>query len=240
MTGKVPNIKNVVSIALDTNYVDGKLYSVTWGRYTVVMMYNKKLMAKVGLQPPQDWIEWKAQCKKIKDAGMIPLSMAGDGSIDAFFFTELATAALGHKGMADLIAGRRKFTDPVLVQTMQFVLDLVPYYQPGFLATKYADSKALFATERAVMFEAGSADVPGFRNINPDLDIGVFPFPPPKRGGEHTTLSGLDVTVAGNPKSPHVDAVIAFQNWCLSPKGATLCSSAISLSPVVKGGRAKS
>jgi len=235
LSGKVPNIANALQIARDVNFIDGKLYTVSWGRYTVVLMYNKKMLAKFGLQPPQDWVEWKTQCKKIKAAGTIPIAMAGDGTIDAFFFTELATAALGRQGFNDLLAGKKKFTAPELAQTMQFILDLVPYFQPGFLATKYADAKALFAIEKVVFFEAGSADVPGFRNINPNLDIGVFAFPPPVRGGQHTTLSGLDVTVGANPKTASPQAVFAFQNWCLSAKGANFCSSAINLSPVVKG-----
>ena len=136
LTGKVPNIANALQIARDVNFIDGKLYSVSWGRYTVVLMYNKKMLAKFGLQPPQDWTEWKSQCKKIKAAGTIPIAMAGDGTIDAFFFTELATAALGRQGFNDLLAGKKKFTAPELAQTMQFILDLVPYFQPGFLATK--------------------------------------------------------------------------------------------------------
>src|SRR5207248_3245531 len=138
-------------------------------------------------KPPQDWDEWLAQCKKIKAAGMTPLSMAGDGTIDAFFFTELATAALGRTGYNDLAAGKMKFTSPAIVATMEFILKLVPYFQPGFLATKYVDSKALFATNKVVMFEAGSADQAGFLQINPRIDSGVFAFPPPKRGGEHVT-----------------------------------------------------
>jgi raffinose/stachyose/melibiose transport system substrate-binding protein len=216
--------------------VDGKLYDVVWGRYTVTMMYNKRLLAKVGLKPPTTWDEWKAQCAKIKKTGMTPISMAGDGSIDAFWFTELATAALGSKGYDALASGKKKFTDTELQQTMQFVLDMVPYYQSGFLATKYVDSKALFATEKVVYFEAGTADVPGFRTINPNLDIGIFAFPPvSKTEGQYSTLSGLSVTVGGNPKSSNPDAIYKFQNWCLSAKGATLCCQAINITPVVKG-----
>jgi len=235
MTGKVPNIKNVLPIARAVNEIGGKLYTVTWGRYTVVMMYNRRLMAKLKLEPPRDWAELVSLCKKIKAAGVIPLAMSGDGTIDAFFFSEFATAALGPRGFADLLAGRKKFTAPELQQTMKFIVELEPYYQSGFLATKYADSKALFATEKAVMFEAGSADIPGFKDINSNLQIGVFPFPPPQRSGVPITLSGLDVTMAASPKTSNPDAVFAFQNWCISPKGATLCSSAINLSPVVKG-----
>jgi raffinose/stachyose/melibiose transport system substrate-binding protein len=233
LTGKVPNIANVLPIADINMYVDNKLYTVVWGRYTVTMMYNKRMAAKVGIQPPKTWDEWKAQCKKIKDAGITPISLAGDGTIEAFWFTELATAALGDAGYNALAAGKKKFTDPELAETMQFVLDLKPYYQPGFNATKYVDSKALFATEKVLYFEAGTADVPGFRTINPNLQIGVFPFPAPNGKGV-STLSGLSVTVAANPKS-NVDAVAKFQNWCVSAKGGAMCSAAINIAPVVKG-----
>jgi len=235
LTNKVPNIKNVMQLALDVNIVDGKLWTVTWGRYTVTMFYHKNTMAAQGLKPPRDWDEWLAQCKKLKAAGLTPLSMAGDGSIDAFFFTELATSALGRQGYADLASGKIKFTDPRIVHTMEFILKLVPYFQPGFLATKYVDSKALFATNKVVMFEAGTADQGGFLAINPKIDDAVFAFPPPKRGGETSTLSGLGLTSAGNPKTKYPNAVYTFQNWILSPKGAKMASEAIVYIPVVKG-----
>ncbi len=235
LTRRAPMAKNLVAVAREQDFIGNKLWEVSWGRYTVVMMYNKRLLKKFGLEPPVDWADWKAQCKKILAAGTIPISMAGDGSIDAFFFTELATAALGRKGFDGLVNGTVKWTSPPILETMQFLIDLMPYYQPGFLATRYADSKALFATEKVVYFEAGSADVPGFKNINPNLEIGVFPFPPPHKGGQTVTLSGLDETMAGNPKTKYPDAVGAFMNWCCTPKGGALCSAAINLSPVVKG-----
>jgi len=235
LTSRAPNARNLVTVALQQDFIGKNLWKVSWGRYTVVMMYNKRLLRKFGLQPPVDWADWLAQCKKIQAAGTTPISMAGDGTIDAFFFTELATAALGRQGFDGLVKGAVKWNSAPILDTMNFLVELQPYYQPGFLATRYADSKALFATERCVYFEAGSADVPGFLNINPNLEIGVFPFPPPKKGGTQVTLSGLDETMAGNPKTPYPDAVGAFLNWCASPKGGALCSAAINLSPVVRG-----
>ncbi len=235
LTSRAPNARNLVTVAQQQDFIGKNLWKVSWGRYTVVMMYNKRLLRKFGLQPPVDWADWLAQCKKILAAGTTPISMAGDGTIDAFFFTELATAALGRQGFNGLVKGSVKWNSAPILDTMNFLIELQPYYQPGFLATRYADSKALFATERCVYFEAGSADVPGFLNINPNLEIGVFPFPPPKKGGTQVTLSGLDETMAGNPKTPYPDAVGAFLNWCASPKGGALCSAAINLSPVVRG-----
>ena len=235
LTSRAPNAKNLVTVATQQDFIGKDLWKVSWGRYTVVMMYNKRLLQKFGLQPPLDWADWLAQCKKILAAGTTPISMAGDGTIDAFFFTELATAALGRKGFNGLVNGTVKWNSAPIIDTMNFLIELQPYYQQGFLATRYADSKALFATERCVYFEAGSADVPGFKNINPNLEIGVFPFPPPTKGGTQVTLSGLDETMAGNPKTKYPDAVGAFMNWCASPKGGALCSAAINLSPVVRG-----
>jgi raffinose/stachyose/melibiose transport system substrate-binding protein len=235
LTSRAPNARNLVTVALQEDFIGKNLWKVSWGRYTVVMMYNKRLLKKFGLQPPVDWADWLDQCKKIQAAGTTPISMAGDGTIDAFFFTELATAALGRQGFNGLVKGTVKWNSAPIIDTMNFLIELQPYYQPGFLATRYADSKALFATERVVYFEAGSADVPGFKNINPNLEIGVFPFPPPRKGGTQVTLSGLDETMAGNPKTKYPDAVGAFMNWCASPKGGALCSAAINLSPVVRG-----
>ncbi len=105
--------KNLVAVAREQDFIGNKLWEVSWGRYTVVMMYNKRLLKKFGLEPPVDWADWKAQCKKILAAGTIPISMAGDGSIDAFFFTELATAALGRKGFDGLLTVARSTSIPV-------------------------------------------------------------------------------------------------------------------------------
>ena len=44
----------------------------------ILWFYNKNIFEEVGVQPPKDWDELIEICAKLKEAGYIPLALAGD------------------------------------------------------------------------------------------------------------------------------------------------------------------
>lgn len=235
LTGKVPNSAKVVPLVRDADVVEHRLRAVSWGRYSLVIYYHRPLFARLNLRPPRDWTEWLAVCRVLKAAGVSPMAMTGDGSLDAVLFTLLATSALGRAGYTALVAGRKKYTAPEIITAMEFLLALTPSFQPGFLATKYIDAKALFARGKVAMIMASSADQAVFRAINPRIAAGVFACPPPKRSGEFITLSGLSSTYGANVTTRYPDAVATFLNWMLSSRGQVRACAALNLLPAVTG-----
>ena len=57
---------------------DGQVYAVPFGTQTVVIYYNKDVLAANDVTPPTTWDEFTAAAQKLKDAGVIPSSIAGE------------------------------------------------------------------------------------------------------------------------------------------------------------------
>ena len=73
---KVPELKTFSPQWLDgaRSRADGKVYGVPFAVQTLVVFYNKKLLARAGVQPPQTWDQFLAALKTLKDHGITPLA----------------------------------------------------------------------------------------------------------------------------------------------------------------------
>lgn len=55
-----------------------EIFTLNVDSVQILWFYNKNIFEKVGVQPPNDWDELIEICKKIKEAGYIPVALAGD------------------------------------------------------------------------------------------------------------------------------------------------------------------
>jgi raffinose/stachyose/melibiose transport system substrate-binding protein len=141
---------------------------------------------------------------------------------------------LGPEGYAQLRAGERKLTDPDLVEAGQLLLDLQEFYQAGFAATDYVTAKAIFANGQGAMEVAGTADFTGYRQVNPNADLGFIAWPGPE-DGKYSTNTGMELLYSVSRfASPQVqDAATLFVAWLATKEAQQLVSDKIAL-PVNK------
>ncbi|HET7093388.1 MAG TPA: extracellular solute-binding protein, partial [Thermomicrobiales bacterium] len=127
-----------------------------------------------------------------------------------------------------------KLTDPDLVAAAQLLLDLQPFYQPGFPATDYVTAKAIFASGKGAMEVAGTADYTGFRQVNPDADLGFAAWPGPS-DGLYSTNTGMELlyTVSKTAAADKQDAATKLVAWLATKDAQQLVSDKIAL-PVNK------
>lgn len=230
LTGKL-DLSSVKPDAIEGCKVDGKLYGVPMlGAYTVALFYNRAILAKHGIKPPATWEELATACAALKAKRVVPMICpAQDVSIPGFTYMLLASGILGPEGFADLRQGKRKLTDPDLLQAATFFRDMYGFYQPGALGTAYTEGKALFALGRGAMMVAGSADYAGFTTTNPKVDLGVVPFPAPP-GGRPATVTGLQGVFAINARSKATPQALTFLQWMLGKTAAQMVIDTITLS----------
>lgn len=67
--------KSIGDEAIKANTVDGKLYSIANGNQIIGYFYNKELFEKAGITPATTWSGFMDNLKKLKDAGITPISM---------------------------------------------------------------------------------------------------------------------------------------------------------------------
>lgn len=223
------------SSALDAAKIDDKVYALPiLGLYTVALYYHKDIFEKYGLTPPTTWDEFKEVSEKLKTEGIAPMmAPAQDGVIPFFLYMLTASTILKAEGFEKVRSGEVKLTDPDLLPAAQFVHDIFPYFQEGALGTPYVEGKALFAHGRAAMMEGGSADFAGFTEVNPDVNLGVVPFPAPA-GGTPSTVTGMESPFAINSKTEHLDEAVTFLQWMLGKTPGQMVADHITL-PTING-----
>lgn len=218
LTGKLP-VDQLIPAARAQVEFGGKAWGSPLAAYTVGMFYQKPVFQKYNITPPTDWAGLMTVCKQLKAAGEVPMAMpAKDGIIPYFFYHMAVDSVLGPSGFQDLLKGRRKLTDPDLIQAAQYLYDLRPYFNAGFEAVAYAEGKALFAQGKTAMIIGGSADYTGYKQVNPNVDVSVFGMPSPK-GDLSVTVTGMELLYTVNSKTKVKDQATTLVAW-LSSKEA--------------------
>ena len=156
------------------------------------------------------------------------IAPAQDGIIPAFLYMMMASSVLKADGFDAIRQGTRKFTDPDVVKAAYFLRDSYKCFQDGALATPYVEGKALFALGKGAMLEGGSADFAGFLETNPDIDVGVVPFPAVD-GGTPATVTGMEAPYNINAKSKNIDAAVTFLQWMMGKEPAQMVVDTITL-----------
>ncbi len=216
LTGAV-DTSNLRQAALDAIDSNGQIWGVPiLGAYSVGLYYHRDLMDELGLEPPSNQAEFMAMCDSLNEQGMTTLVVpASDGIVPSFMYMMLTASVMGADGFEALRNGERSFTDPDMVEAAEFLQYIGQNcLQPGALSTPYVEGKALAAMQRGVMMPGGSADYVGYREINPNVDLGVVPFP---AVGDNApaTVTGLEYIFTVNSGSENAEAAVTFLNWML-------------------------
>ena len=229
------NVDSLTSSALDASKVDDKVYAVPiLGLYTVALYYHREVFEKYNLTPPSTWDEFFEVADALQAEGVTPMiAPAQDGVIPFFLYMLAASSILKADGFEKVRSGEIKLTDPDVLPAAQFLHDLFPYFQEGALGTPYVEGKALFAHGQGAMLEGGSADYAGFTEVNPDVNLGVVPFPAPA-GGTPSTVTGMESPFAINAQSEHLDEAVIFLQWMMTEKPGQMVADSITL-PTIKG-----
>lgn len=236
LAGKV-NVDNLIDNARQrVTREGGKIVGIPFAKFTVGIFYHTDVFDELGLSVPKTWDEFKAVNDALLAAGRTPLLMpAKDGVIPSFYYLLASGSVIGPGGIQELLDGKRKLTDPDIVASLEYLTSLKDYFPEGFASIGYADGKASFARGDIAMGIGGSADYAGFLEVNKDVKLDFFAFPPPSTSeGFPVTVSGLELIYGVNAKSENVDKGIEFANWLTTPEASQLFANNIAL-PVVKG-----
>jgi raffinose/stachyose/melibiose transport system substrate-binding protein len=214
----------------------GAVAGAPFGMWTVGMYYHKPVFAELGLEIPRTWDALSDVSKELQAAGYTPLMQAAkSGVIPSFYYLGFTGTVLGPDGYDDLLAGKRKLTDPDVVAAVEYLMTLVPYFPEGFASIDYADGKAQFARGDIAMALGGSADYAGYKEVNPDVDLDFFAFPAPSATeGVTTNVTGQDLVYGVNAESKYIDEAIQFVDWLTLPEANQEFTDRIQL-PTVKG-----
>jgi len=184
----------------------GKYYGAPIYATSVVLWYNKKLLAQAKVDPAaiQTWDDFLGAVSKVKAAGIVPIIASGKDKWPlAFYYGFLATRIAGKEGIANADAGiGGGFDSPDFVRAgseFKRLVDLKPF-QPGFMDTNNNKASGLFGDGNGAFHLTGNW-LYGTQKQNstsgkgiPDEDLGFISFPSVAggKGGATDTFGGIN------------------------------------------------
>jgi raffinose/stachyose/melibiose transport system substrate-binding protein len=201
--------------------VDGKIWGIPGELETIGLFYNKKIFARLGLQPPRTVAELRAVCAKIKAAGITPLAVSDkEGWEGGHLLSMSLSSEVGSTGMEALFKGSTSWDSADVVRA----LDLWKQLQnDGDLpdsptSVDYDSATAQFYSGHAAMIPTGTWLVGEIDDNMNSADVGYIPFPGPDHAGIYA--GGLGSGPYINASTPKTDAALKFLNFLASPGNA--------------------
>jgi len=198
-------------------FSDKRLFGVPFATQSLGIFYNADYLRKAGIYaPPKTYPEFVDQLKKIKAAGLQGLANGGSTHIEQMWGTIAPMFYGGTDFYNDVVAGKKTFTDPAFVKSLEAVQELFPYMPNNATAVSYDASRALFFSGKAAYFMGGIFELGYFRAQNPKIKFNFMPTPPMTRGGKQFVSTWADGGYAINSKTKNRPEALKFLNYLAS------------------------
>jgi len=198
----------------------GKLSGIPSQLEEIGVFYNKDIFAKNGLSEPQNLNDLMAAATKIKETGVIPMTLADkEGWQGGHLLSMALSSEVGSDGMMKFISGETPWNDPAVVNALKVWSDM--YEQklltPSPTAVGYDNANALFYSGKAAMNPTGSWLAQEIeRQSKGKFEVGFIPFPSTTGKGIFSGGLGSGTFVSANSKK--IDASEKFLNFLVSPE----------------------
>ncbi len=232
-----PWVQYMSAPALESGSYDGKVYGFPLAVEGHGYLYHKDMFEQAGItELPKTYSELEAACEKLVAAGFTPFS--GNYSewyqCAMFEFNSPIARQADPLGFIDAmnagtetIVGNQNFVD------LANLLALEVKYSKSPLNTDFNTQVADFANGETAMMIGGSWSQPAMDEVNPDMDLGMFPIPMGEDAAANDKFYASSAPFWSiNNASASVDACKAFLNWLAStPEGQKNLTSGFKLIP---------
>lgn len=209
---------NFASGSLDMATRDGKTYAL--GRNTDVMIfyYNKELFEQYDVAVPTTFDELLEAGKTFKDAGIIPVAMAGaDGWTDSHWVTAIIGQLIGSKTSDSLSKAITSgdFSAPYWTEACDLaVKGAQELFDYGFETCDYATSQNLFINGQAAMWWMGSWEM----SLETDFELGAFAMPIVSEDNDSALFAFPGAGYAVSANSAHKDVAMDILLFMFEPE----------------------
>jgi len=218
-----PNIKKVVRAHIDLATYEKRLYGVPFTPDDSVLLYNKALFRKAGLdaeKPPMTSGEIVSAARKIRALGPDFHGLYFSGSCPGCAIFIIAPQMWAARGTVVLPAGCD--AEPLQGESIKQVLQdyrtmwkegLIPEYAKAD-AGEHTHTMAVFMSGKVGMQAAANYAVALVKEKAPNLDFGVAFLPGPSPGDVSSFAGGDVLTIPATAK--HAATALEFLNWVLT------------------------
>ncbi len=215
-------VGNLDDTFVEAASVDGKLYGVPSGSSQAgAIFYNKAIYEEYGLEIPETWDEFIANCDVLKEAGETAII----GSYAEKWTTQLPLLADNYNVVAadpdfpaEFEAGDAKYaTTPEALRSWEKLEQSAQYFNSDYMATSYDDGCDMIVNGDGahwIMLTQAFSNIVDLYGDEVN-NVGVFAMP-----GDDADTNGLTVWMPGaliaNKNSENLDAVLRFLEFFVS------------------------
>ncbi|TQJ30685.1 ABC transporter substrate-binding protein [Microbacterium sp. SLBN-146] len=207
------------------------------------VIYNTAMFEEQGLEVPETWDEFIAVCDALVDAGITPFygtladswtAMPSWNALGAYpaqddFFDKMREEG-ENVGPDSEVSFEKNF-----VEAMDQQYELFSYMQDGYRGRTYDDGNAAFANGEAAMLLQGIWATNPITQVNPDIEMGIFPYPTTDDPDDRLLVSGVDVVFTMGKDNPKEEAAMRFIDYAFSPDVIEKFAASQNMVPSVKG-----
>jgi len=197
-----------------------EVYAIPYATNAVGVIYNKTIFSELGLEIPKTWDELLSVSKVIQDAGKIPFFHTyKDAWTTLPSFNALAANTQGEDFYSELnngkiLAGER------YKEAAEKMVELTKFGHKNQQGVAYNDGNTAFANGEAAMYLQGIWAIPEIKKANPEVDLGVFPFPATNNPEEIKVVSGVDLLFGMSAASKHPEEAMKFVEFMMEEENA--------------------
>lgn len=158
----------------------GKIYQTPAATVdTRAVYYNKDLFKEKGWKVPSNLGEFEALLPVIKNAGYIPISLAGRFNWNILFLFEPILAATHPDWIQEATVGKARYNDPRVIDAMKTMIEWGKkgYYGKFYMGVDETGQYLAFSKGKATMTVGGSWIASTLKKNNPSMHIGAFQMP---------------------------------------------------------------
>lgn len=244
ITADIDSIRDtLVPTSLRPYEIDGKIYAVPYDIGMVGFWYNKALFNQAGISaPPQTWSQFLDAVRRLKNAGITPISLAGGAKWPGhYYWTYLALRLAGPDGLQKAAADK-KFDGPEFIEAgrkLKELVDLQPF-QNGFLGAMFdtPDGEAAVIGNSQAAIELQGQWAPAVqkeqsgKDLGDNLDWFAFPAVEGGKGKITDTMGGGGGFAIGKDAPP---AAIDFVKFLVTVENQRKEVATGAVLPITKG-----
>ncbi|MCA0401816.1 MAG: extracellular solute-binding protein [Proteobacteria bacterium] len=239
----VPNIVNFSDQLLAgakgrTPPHNANIYGVPFATQALGIYYNKSVLKSAGIETlPKTWDEFKALCKTLKDKNIACLSNGSNDvpGLEQMFGVIGPNFYGGTAFFNDVIAGKKKFTDPAFVQAIAETAAMKDFLPRNHQGVGENEARTLFANGLAAFYMSGTWNIDTIRTLNAKADFGIMAAPPLKADGAAYVSNFADGNYAVNAKTKHAKAAADFVNYLASKEYGRRFTDTLKQSSAITG-----
>lgn len=183
------------------------IYALPYAANAAGILFNRDMFEEHGWEIPETWQEFTALCEEIDASGIQPIYLGYKDTWTCLApWNALAVGLTDSDTCSQVNMGNTTFSETYR-ETAEKMKDLLAYAEPNPYAYGYNDACTAFARGQSAMYPIGSYAIPQIKSVNPDMNIGSFPFPANEREEDNVLNSGIDLQFCVMKNTENKEAV---------------------------------